>query len=89
MVQSGNYDKAEAILDDIFQANFSKHPVSVPLAICLMYNLASTMLNTREEVRAGSKRTYEDHIIAADLLLECDHVPEMKERMKQMLAQVC
>jgi AraC-like DNA-binding protein len=89
LVKSGSYDKAEAILDDIFQANFSKHPVSVPLAKCLMYNLASTMMNTLEEVRAGSKRTYEEHITDADLLLECDHVPEMKERMKQMLAQVC
>ena len=54
-----------------------------------MYNLASTMLNTLEEVKAGSKRTSEEQFIDADLLLECDHVPEMKERMKQMLAQVC
>lgn len=89
VVKSGNYDKAEAILEDIFQANFTKHPVSVPLAKCLMYNLASTMLNTLEEVKAGSKRTWEDHYIEVNPLLECDHVPEMKDRMKQMLGDVC
>lgn len=89
MVKSGNYNKAEELLEDIFRANFSVSPVSVPLAKCLMYNMASTMLNTLTEVSSGSRRALEAHLIEVEHLLECEHIHQMKERMKLKLRQVC
>ncbi|WP_136605435.1 helix-turn-helix domain-containing protein [Paenibacillus dokdonensis] len=88
-VKSGNYPKAEMLLEDIFRENFSGHPVSVPLAKCLMYNLASTMLNTLDEVSETSKRTLESQLLDVEQLLACEHVLQMKEQMKDKLKQVC
>lgn len=89
VVKSGNYPKAEELLEGIFRENFSGHPVSVPLAKCLMYNLASTMLNTLDEVSVTSKRTLESRLLDIEQLLECEHVLQMKVRMKEKLKQVC
>ncbi|WP_179281326.1 helix-turn-helix domain-containing protein [Paenibacillus sp. XY044] len=89
VVKSGNYAKAEALIEDIFQKNFSGHPVSVPLAKCLMYNMASTMLNTVDEVSVTGKRSLESHLLDVEPLLSCEHVPQMKEQLKDKLSQVC
>ncbi|KAF9124995.1 hypothetical protein BGX30_000656 [Mortierella sp. GBA39] len=78
VVKSGNYAKAEALIEDIFQKNFTGHPVSVPLAKCLMYNMASTMLNTVDEVSVTGKRSLEAHLLDVEPLLSCEHVPQMK-----------
>lgn len=88
-VKSGNYCKAESLLEEVFKENFSVHPVSVPLAKCLMYNLTSTLLHTLDEVSTGSKRTWDAHLMEVEYLLDCDHVMQMKEKMKQKLRQVC
>ncbi|PQP88500.1 hypothetical protein CPT76_09130 [Paenibacillus sp. AR247] len=89
VVKSGNYAKAEALIEDIFQKNFAGHPVSVPLAKCLMYNMASTMLNTVDEVSVTGKRSLEAHLLDVEPLLSCEHVPQMKEQLKEKLSQVC
>ncbi|OMF57303.1 hypothetical protein BK138_01395 [Paenibacillus rhizosphaerae] len=89
VVKSGNYAKAEALIEDIFQKNFTGHPVSVPLAKCLMYNMASTMLNTVDEVSVTGKRSLEAHLLDVEPLLSCEHVPQMKEQLKVKLSQVC
>lgn len=89
VVKSGNYTKAEALIEDIFQKNFTGHPVSVPLAKCLMYNMASTMLNTVDEVSVTGKRSLEAHLLDVEPLLSCEHVPRMKEQLKDKLSQVC
>ncbi|MDR9855482.1 helix-turn-helix domain-containing protein [Paenibacillus sp. VCA1] len=89
VVKSGNYPKAEVLLEDIFRENFSGRPVSVPLAKCLMYNMASTMLNTLDEVSVTSKRTLDLHLLDVEQLLACEHVLQMKEQMKDKLKQVC
>ncbi|MEC0176985.1 helix-turn-helix domain-containing protein [Paenibacillus favisporus] len=89
VVKSGNYAKAEALIEDIFQKNFTGHPVSVPLAKCLMYNMASTMLNTVDEVSVTGKRSLEAHLLDVEPLLSCEHVPQMKEQLKEKLSQVC
>ncbi|MET3849308.1 AraC-like DNA-binding protein [Paenibacillus sp. OAE614] len=89
VVKSGNYAKAEALIEDIFQKNFTGHPVSVPLAKCLMYNMASTMLNTVDEVSVTGKRSLEAHLLDVEPLLSCEHVPQMKEQLKDKLSQVC
>ncbi|OXL84020.1 hypothetical protein BCV73_13645 [Paenibacillus sp. SSG-1] len=89
VVKSGNYAKAEALIEDIFQKNFTGHPVSVPLAKCLMYNMASTMLNTVDEVSITGKRSLEAHLLDVEPLLSCEHVPQMKEQLKVKLSQVC
>ncbi|MEC0089684.1 helix-turn-helix domain-containing protein [Paenibacillus macquariensis] len=88
-VKSGNYPKVEALLEDIFKENFSVHPVSVPLAKCLMYNLASTMLNTLDEMNLTNKHTLESHLMDVEKLLACEHVLQMKAQMKHKLKQVC
>lgn len=89
VVKSGNYAKAEALIEDIFQKNFTGHPVSVPLAKCLMYNMASTMLNTVDEVSVTGKRSLEANLLDVEPLLSCEHVPQMKEQLKDKLSQVC
>jgi AraC-like DNA-binding protein len=89
VVKSGNYAKAEALIEDIFQKNFAGHPVSVPLAKCLMYNMASTMLNTVDEVSVTGKRSLEAHLLDVEPLLSCEHIPQMKEQLKDKLSQVC
>ena len=88
-VKSGNYHKAESLLEDIFEQNFSVHPVSVPIAKCLIYNLGSTLLNTLEEVSTGSKPLWEDHFAEVEQMMDCEHVFRMKDLMKRKLREVC
>ncbi|MGG1515958.1 helix-turn-helix domain-containing protein [Paenibacillus oryzisoli] len=88
-VKTGNLSKSQALLGEIYEANFEVHPVSVPLARCLLFNLASTMLKTLDEVSSISKRSFEAHAEDVERLLNCDTVQDMMTHMNRVLEQVC
>ncbi|MDR6879292.1 helix-turn-helix domain-containing protein [Bacillus sp. 3255] len=88
-VKTGNLLKSQALLGEIYEANFKVHPVSVPLAKCLLFNLASTMLKTLDEVSTISKRNFEAHAEDVERLLNCDTVQDMMTHMNRVLEEVC
>ncbi|MBA2937263.1 helix-turn-helix domain-containing protein [Paenibacillus sp. CGMCC 1.16610] len=88
-VKTGNLSKSQALLAEIYEANFKDHPVSVPLAKCLLFNLASTMLKTLDEVSSISKRNFEAHAEDVERLLNCDTVQDMMAHINRVLEQVC
>lgn len=88
-VKTGNFAKAEGILNELFDRNFTLMSLSVPMARCLMFDLVSTMLKTMDEIGESSKRDFFDQIYAVDRLMKCETVKEMKTLISGILEQVC
>lgn len=88
-VKTGNLPKSQMLLGEIYEANFKVHPVSVALAKCLLFNLASTMLKTLDEVSTISRRNFEAHVKDVECLLNCDTIQEMMMHMNRVLMQIC
>jgi AraC-like DNA-binding protein len=89
LIKSGNQPRAQAILDEVFKRNFGVNPLSIPLAKCLMFNLASTMLKTLDEVSTTGRRIVDDYAEGIERLLQCETVMEMKEGLDEELRKVC
>ncbi len=87
-IKAGQFDNAEQAVQDIFDKNFSRGPVSTDLAKCLMFTMIGTMLKTLDDI-AISEQTFMDKLQPMSRLFGCESVPEMKSVMLDILGQVC
>ncbi|MFE5321394.1 AraC family transcriptional regulator [Paenibacillus sp. NPDC056579] len=86
----GDLDRAKELLDDIIARNFNGHPpLSIPLAKCLLFNLASTMVKTTNEIGDGQGPFLRNHPKSIEQLLSCESVKEMQGMLTEMLEKVC
>ncbi|WP_282939710.1 helix-turn-helix domain-containing protein [Paenibacillus sp. RC67] len=88
-IKTGNVDKAQELLEQIFEKNVSGISMSVRMAQCLMFDLVSTMLKTIDEVNASSRKEFFDQADSIDRLMSCKTIKEMKIHINDVLLQVC
>ncbi|WP_028550128.1 helix-turn-helix domain-containing protein [Paenibacillus sp. UNC451MF] len=88
-IKTGNVDKAQELLEQIFEKNVSGISMPVRLAKCLMFDLVSTMLKTIDEVNASSRKEFFDQADLIDRLMGCETIKEMKVHINNVLLQVC
>lgn len=88
-IKTGNVDKAQALLEQIFEKYVSGISMSVRMAQCLMFDLVSTMLKTIDEVNASSRKEFFDQANSIDRLMSCETIKEMKLHINDVLLQVC
>ncbi|WP_282937210.1 helix-turn-helix domain-containing protein [Paenibacillus sp. RC67] len=86
----GDLDRAKQTLSDIIDRNFNRNPaLSIPLAKCLMFNLASTMIKTTQEIGDGQGPFLRNNPLSIERLLHCETVKEMQVELIGMLEKVC
>ncbi|BFT72897.1 helix-turn-helix domain-containing protein [Paenibacillus sp. P36] len=89
-IKTGDYEKSSSIIDQIIETNVSNSVLSVPLGKCLMFDLASTMLKTMNEIGSqGNKKSFMEQFNPVERLSECETIKEMKREILSILEQVC
>ncbi|MDU0201183.1 MULTISPECIES: helix-turn-helix domain-containing protein [Paenibacillus] len=89
-VKTGDYEKSSTIIEQIIETNGSNSVLSVPLGKCLMFDLASTMLKTMNEMGSqGNKKSFMEQFNPVERLSECETIKEMKREILSILEQVC
>ncbi|TXK84286.1 helix-turn-helix domain-containing protein [Paenibacillus sp. N3.4] len=89
-VKTGDYDKSNAMINEIIEINVSDASLSVPLAKCLMFDLIGTLLKTMDEIGTSSdKRELIEQMNQIDRLMGCQSIKEMKVQIRDVLKQVC
>ncbi|MZQ81408.1 helix-turn-helix domain-containing protein [Paenibacillus sp. 5J-6] len=89
-VKIGDYEKSSSIIEHIIETNGSNSVLSVPLGKCLMFDLASTMLKTMNEIGSqGNKKSFMEQFNPVERLSECETMKEMKREILSILEQVC
>ncbi|MBP1960922.1 helix-turn-helix domain-containing protein [Paenibacillus aceris] len=89
-VKTGDYEKSSSIIEQIIDTNVSNAVLSVPLGKCLMFDLASTMLKTMNEIGSqGNKKSFMEQFKPVERLSGCETIKEMKREILAILEQVC
>lgn len=88
-IKSGDFNKALAILNEIYDVNFRRSSLPLSIAKCLMFNLISTMIKTMYEISGLSESNFFENMKPVNRLFNCQTVPEMNQQMKEILKQVC
>lgn len=89
-VKTGDYEKSSSIIEQIIETNVSNAVLSVPLGKCLMFDLASTMLKTMNEIGSqGSKKSLMEQFNPVERLSGCETIKEMRREILAILEQVC
>lgn len=86
-IKAGDLDKSLQLFNEVFKRNISGSSVSIQIAKCLMFNLISTMMKALMEID-----TDEEFLSGNDpirQLLECQTVYEMKDKMNNLLSDIC
>jgi len=86
----GDLKRAKELLDDIIARNFNRQPaLSIPLAKCLMFNLASTMIKTTSEIGDGQGLFLLGEPKSIEQLIGSESVKEMQSMLTDILEKVC
>ncbi|WP_438444131.1 helix-turn-helix domain-containing protein [Gorillibacterium sp. sgz5001074] len=88
-VKVGDYPTAQAALDEILEMNFAKQTVSVPLARCLMMDLAGTLMKSVAELGGGQENVLAQGTKRIERLVSSETWSEMREQMSVMLKEAC
>ena len=88
-VKIGDFSAAKAELEEILEANFSRHPLSVPVARCLMLDLVSTLIKSIGELGGAQENTLIQNPRRIDRLSSSETMAEMKEQLMGMLQEAC
>ncbi|GFZ81845.1 putative HTH-type transcriptional regulator YtdP [Paenibacillus marchantiophytorum] len=90
LVKAGDFEKSNAIINEIIEINISDASLSVPLAKCLMFDLTSTLLKTMDEIGTSSHhRAFVVNTDQIDRLITSSTIKEMKGQIREVLAEVC
>ncbi|WP_042203690.1 helix-turn-helix domain-containing protein [Paenibacillus camerounensis] len=88
-VKVGDFPAAKAALDEIVRMNFSAHPVKLPLARCLILDLAGALIKSMGELGAGRDNILTQNPKMIDRLSSSETLSEMQEQLESMLREVC
>lgn len=88
-IKNGDLESAQKIVDEIYEINFRRNVLPLPLAKCLMSDMASTMIKTLGEISSNSKEKFQSSTASVNHLLTCENIYEMQKIMRQLLSEVC
>lgn len=88
-IKAGDFENSKAILNDIFETNFSKSRLPNSLVKTMMFGLANTMFKAMMEVSYICGEEMINGLRMGDRLLKCEKVQELKKEMTDILETVC
>ncbi len=89
LVRSGNKEEAEAVLEEVFQRNFESDILPMQLVRCLMFDIASTMIKTIQEVFGDHQEEFLDSLKPVDRIMRCDNIRDLRAVVSDILSTVC
>lgn len=88
-IKSGERDKAQLILDEIYERNFVNGHLSLSLAKCLIFDLVATIMKTLDDIYMFKDNLFLRELNPVDRIWGCKNVKDMKREMQEILDRVC
>ena len=88
-VRTGNYPKAEEILDGLFAENFERRSLSASLGKCLFFDIVSTAVKLMDSMNIDYNSVFGSDFNPVESLLSCETIPQAKERMLFIYRKIC
>ena len=89
LVRSGNKEEAEAVLAEVLRENFESKFMPMQLVKCLMFDIASTMVKTIQEVFGDHQKEFLDSLNPVDRITCCDNISDLRATFSDILSTVC
>ncbi|MDF2921525.1 MAG: hypothetical protein K0R57_439 [Paenibacillaceae bacterium] len=89
LIEAGDCDNAQAMLDQIISANLSQPGVSADIIRCLLFDISSTMMKAAMETSLPHDELFADNLQALQGLANGITVIEMQERLSAFLQKIC
>ncbi len=89
LVRSGNKEEAELVLEEVFRENFESEFMPMQLVKCLMFDIASTMIKTIQEVFGNHQEEFLDSLKPVDRITKCDNISDLRAAVSDILSTVC
>ena len=88
-IKTGDLERSEIILNEIFHNNFAAAILPVKIARCLMFNLVSTMIKTVNSINDAGRQSFLEELNPIERLLNCESINDMKGEMLSILKNFC
>jgi AraC-like DNA-binding protein len=88
-IKTGDLERSELILNEIFHNNFEKSILPVKIARCLMFNLVSTMIKTVDSINDAGRQSFLEELNPIERLLACESINDMKTELRSILKNFC
>ena len=88
-IKTGDYEAAEAIIDEVFKHNLEQRQLPLQLAKCLFVDLVGTLMKTINGISGMYDNGYLENLDPIEQLLSSQTVSEMKLQLKNMLRDIC
>ncbi|MCR8635323.1 helix-turn-helix domain-containing protein [Paenibacillus radicis (ex Xue et al. 2023)] len=87
-VKSGDFDKAEFLIDHIYETNFRSNPITPEISKCLFLDMASTLLKILNRLRISEREDLAEFINPIKRIEACSTAEEMYSCIKSMYQKV-
>lgn len=88
-IKSGEREKAQLILDEIYDKNFVNANLSLSLAKCLVFDLIATIIKTLDDINLFKDSMFLGELNTVDRIAGCKTVKDMKKEMQEILDRAC
>lgn len=86
-IRNGDYEAAKRAMDEIYTVNFRDNQLPLTYARCLLFDMASTIIKTVNELSDTIHKSISQEDI--DTLLGCENIYDMQKMMHRILKRVC
>lgn len=86
-IKSGDFENAENVLNEIYAVNFGNENMNVEFARCLIFNIASTVMKTINELSCRADDCISPNVLES--ILKCRNIYDMRELLNDMMKNVC
>jgi AraC-like DNA-binding protein len=87
--KAGDFEKAEAIVNEIFNENFSNSNLSIEMTKCLIFDIVGTLVKTIGEVGSNKENPFVEELYPIERLTKCENIVDMKIELISILKSVC
>lgn len=88
-IKLGDFARVSDTVDKIFEVSFEQSNPPLSIIRCLIFNIIGTMIKAISELSLIYKEDFADSYVAADKLLQCRSVAELKDELYRMLSALC
>ncbi|GGI45811.1 hypothetical protein GCM10008018_13990 [Paenibacillus marchantiophytorum] len=88
-IKAGDYAKAKKTLDAVVERNLNIHPVTLPFARCLKFNLLSTVAKALCEISDPTEDEYAASMAVIEHLTESESIQDMLMQLTNLIKKIC
>jgi YesN/AraC family two-component response regulator len=87
--KAGDFEKAEAIVNEVFNENFTGNKLSIEMTKCLIFDIVGTLVKTIAEVKNNKENPFVEELYPIERLTKCANIVDMKKELISILNTVC